>query len=129
MTHKHHRQLSKANSMKHILLAGLVLGLSGCSVLEGLVHRIDVPQGNYLEQRDVDRLRVGMTKEQVNFVLGAPVADNPFADDTWFYVFNMNSGSGDDYRRTITLTFVDDRLATYEGDFDRPEQFDTPLEQ
>ncbi|MBY6063470.1 outer membrane protein assembly factor BamE [Pseudidiomarina sediminum] len=115
--------------MKHILLAGLVLGLSGCSVLEGLVHRIDVPQGNYLEQRDVDRLRVGMTKEQVNFVLGAPVADNAFADDTWYYVFNMDAGDGKDYRRAITLTFVDDRLATYEGDFDRPKEFDTPLEQ
>jgi outer membrane protein assembly factor BamE len=29
----------------------------------------------------------------------------------------------------VKLTFVDGKLASYEGDFDRPENFDTPLEQ
>ncbi|RUO59408.1 outer membrane protein assembly factor BamE [Pseudidiomarina insulisalsae] len=115
--------------MKKLLLASLVIALSGCTVFDGLVHRIDVPQGNYLEQRDVDQLRVGMSKEQVNYVLGAPVAENVFTDDTWFYVFNMDSGRGNDYRRTVTLTFVDDRLVSYAGDFDRPKNFDTPLDQ
>ena len=115
--------------MKKLLIAGMVIALSGCSVFQGLVYRIDVPQGNYLEQRDVDQLRIGMTKEQVNYVLGAPVADNVFASDTWYYVFNMESGRGDDYRRAITLTFENDKLASYEGDFDRPKNFDTPLDQ
>lgn len=115
--------------MKKLLLASLVIVLNGCSVFDGVVHRIDVPQGNYIEQRDVDQLRIGMSKEQVNYVLGAPVAENVFADDTWYYVFNMDSGRGNDYRRAVTLTFVDNKLTSYAGDFDRPKNFDTPLDQ
>ncbi|CAB0149570.1 Outer membrane protein assembly factor BamE [Pseudidiomarina piscicola] len=115
--------------MKKLMLIGMVIALSGCSVFDKLVYRIDVPQGNYLEQRDVNQLRVGMTKEQVAYVLGVPVAENAFDNDTWYYVFNMESGTNNDYRRSVTLTFDDGKLANYQGDFDRPENFDTPLDQ
>lgn len=116
--------------MKKLIIAGsLMLILSGCSVFNKLVYQIDVPQGNYLEQRDIDLLRVGMTKEQVDFVLGAPVAENPFRDDIWYYIFDMNAGTGDSYSRSVVLRFEEDRLISYEGDFDRPENFDTPLDQ
>ena len=55
--------------MKHLIAAALTaLTLSGCS----LVYRIDIPQGNYVEQKQVDKLRQGMTREQVEFVLGSP---------------------------------------------------------
>ncbi|MEN9531784.1 MAG: hypothetical protein RIQ83_1008, partial [Pseudomonadota bacterium] len=47
--------------MKHLIAAALTaLTLSGCS----LVYRIDIPQGNYVEQKQVDKLRQGMTREQ-----------------------------------------------------------------
>ena len=50
--------------MKHLIAAALTaLTLSGCS----LVYRIDIPQGNYVEQKQVDKLRQGMTREQVEF--------------------------------------------------------------
>ncbi|HFU0519335.1 TPA: outer membrane protein assembly factor BamE, partial [Vibrio parahaemolyticus] len=35
--------------------------LTGCSVLEKLVYRIDINQGNYVEQSAVDKLKFGMT--------------------------------------------------------------------
>lgn len=115
--------------MKKLIIVGALIALSGCSVFEGLVYRIDVPQGNYIEQRDVDQLRVGMSKEQVDYILGAPVAENIFSDNTWYYVFDMNAGSGEDYRRKVTLQFENNKLVSYEGDFDRPKNFDTPLDQ
>ncbi|RUO41433.1 outer membrane protein assembly factor BamE [Pseudidiomarina aestuarii] len=116
--------------MRSLIIAGSLIILSGCSVLDSMVYKIDVPQGNYLEQRDIDQLRVGMSKAQVEYVVGAPVAANPFENDVWYYVFDMNSGSGEgDYNRKVTLTFKDDKLVSYEGDFDRPKNFDTPLDQ
>lgn len=115
--------------MKAVIVGASLLVLSGCSVFEGWVYRIDIPQGNYLEQRDVDKLRVGMSKEQVEFVLGAPVAQSAFSKDTWHYIYHMNPGKGDTFRREVVLQFNDDVLASYEGDFDKPEDFDTPLEQ
>lgn len=117
--------------MKALIIAGSLLVLSGCSVFESWVYRIDIPQGNYLEQRDIDQLRVGMTKEQVVYVIGTPVAENIFDQDVWYYVFNMNSGMSNkaSFQREVKLSFVDGKLASYEGDYDRPKNFDTPLEQ
>lgn len=117
--------------MKALIIAGSLLVLSGCSVFESWVYRIDIPQGNYLEQRDIDQLRVGMTKEQVVYVIGTPVAENIFDQDVWYYVFNMNSGMSNEasFQREVKLSFVDGKLASYEGDYDRPKNFDTPLEQ
>ncbi len=117
--------------MKALVILSSVIILSGCSVFESWVYRIDVPQGNFLEQRDIDQLRVGMTKEQVVYVIGKPVADNVFDDDVWFYVFDFNSGRSrsNNYQNKVKLTFENDRLIAYEGTFDRPENFDTPLEQ
>lgn len=115
--------------MKAVILVVSMLVLSGCSVLEGLVYKMDIPQGNYLEQRDVDKLRIGMSKEQVKFVLGAPVADNPFQSDKWHYIYHLQPGNGDLKRSEVIIEFEDDRLARLEGDFEKSEDFNTPLDQ
>ena len=62
------------------------LTLSACS---SWVYRYDVPQGNYLEQKSIDKLQVGMTKEQVKFILGSPVVVDAFNNDTWNYVYKL----------------------------------------
>lgn len=118
--------------MKNFLVAScFMIILSGCSVFERMVYRIDVPQGNYLEQRDIDQLRINMSKAQVEFVMGAPVASNVFRQDVWHYIFNMNAGTSakDDFQSYVVLRFEDDRLVSYEGTFERPANFDTPLDQ
>ncbi|RUO65691.1 Beta-barrel assembly machine subunit BamE [Pseudidiomarina planktonica] len=115
--------------MKAVILGAALLVLSGCSVFDNLVYRINVPQGNYLEQRDVDKLRIGMSKEQVQYVLGTPVAKNVFVEDTWHYLYHMNPGKGDIVRRELIIEFADGQLATLSGDYDTPENFDVPLDQ
>lgn len=118
--------------MKKFLVAScFMIILSGCSVFEGLVYRIDIPQGNYLEQRDIDQLRINMSKAQVEFVMGTPVASNVFKQDVWHYIFDMNAGTGpeNNYQSYVVLRFENDRLVSYEGTFDRPANFDTPLDQ
>ena len=58
-----------------VLAIVIALSVSACS---SWVYRIDIPQGNYLEQKDIDKLQMGMTKEQVKFVLGSPVVEDAF---------------------------------------------------
>jgi outer membrane protein assembly factor BamE len=118
--------------MKNLIIASaLMIILSGCSALDGLVYRIDIPQGNYLEQRDIDKLRINMSKAQVEFVMGTPVAANVFRHDVWHYIFNMNAGTSaaDNFQSYVLLRFENDRLLSYEGTFERPANFDTPLDQ
>lgn len=106
----------------------LTLLLSACS---NWVFRIDVPQGNYLIQQDIDKLRIGMTREQVLYVLGKPVVRDSFASDTFYYVYKMKRGmktEEGDFRKDLFIHFEDDKLAAISGDFEEPEDFNIPLD-
>ncbi len=103
--------------------------LSGCS---NWIYRIDVPQGNFLDERDVEKLRIGMNKDQVIFVLGHPVVQDSFDHDTWYYVYDMKRGMkkrGDDFRKSLVINFEDNKIASVDGDFELSEEFMTPLDQ
>ncbi|AVJ55520.1 outer membrane protein assembly factor BamE [Idiomarina sp. OT37-5b] len=119
----------KSTLSKLSVATALVIGLSSCSTLNEMVYRIDIPQGNYLEQRDVDKLRVGMTQEQVAYVLGRPVAQNAFDSDRWVYLYEMNPNSGKIFRKELILDFNAGLLVQMSGDFEEPEEFDTPLDE
>lgn len=112
-----------------LLLACSVLTLQGC---KNWIFRIDIPQGNFLQQRDIDKLRIGMNKEQVTFVLGRPVVQNAFNDDTWIYYYEITRGNtknGEDLQYEFLVHFEDEKLASVEGDYTVSEDFNTPLEQ
>ncbi|HET9679710.1 MAG TPA: outer membrane protein assembly factor BamE, partial [Gammaproteobacteria bacterium] len=41
------------------------------------VYRLDIQQGNFIDQEMRDQLEVGMTREQVLFVMGTPMVKDP----------------------------------------------------
>lgn len=102
------------------------LSLSACS---SWVFRYDVPQGNYLEQKSIDKLQVDMTKEQVKFILGSPVVVDAFDDDTWNYVYKLKSGRSRDFdmKKQFIIKFSNDKLISASGDFDLSDKFNTPF--
>jgi outer membrane protein assembly factor BamE len=102
------------------------LSLSACS---SWVFRYDVPQGNYLEQKSIDKLQVGMTKEQVKFILGSPVVVDAFDDDTWNYVYKLKSGRSRDFdvKKQFIIKFSNDKLISASGDFTLSDKFNTPF--
>lgn len=102
--------------------------ISACS---DWIYRIDVPQGNFLEQKDVDKLRIEMTKEQVQFVLGNPVVQDSFNSETWYYVYDMKRGMskrGKDVRKELIIHFESGKVKSISGDFNEPENFNIPLD-
>ena len=102
------------------------LSLSACS---SWVFRYDIAQGNYLEQQSIDKLQVGMTKEQVKFILGSPVVVDAFDNDTWNYVYKLKSGQNKDLdqRKQFIINFSDDKLVSASGDFELSDKFNTPF--
>ena len=107
-------------------IIAIALSLSACS---SWVYRIDIPQGNYLEQKSIDKIQVGMTKEQVKYVLGSPVMIDTFDNDTWNYVYRFKSGRSKELntQKSFTVKFEDDKLISAEGDFELSENFNTPF--
>jgi outer membrane protein assembly factor BamE len=102
------------------------LSVTACS---NWIYRIDIPQGNFLEQKDIDKLRINMTKEQVQYVLGNPVAENSFDDNIWHYFYSLKGGRGDNFEKKLVINFTEGKLSKMSGDFDMPKNFNVPLDQ
>lgn len=79
------------------------------------VYRQDIPQGNFYKADDVAKLEEGMTREQVQFVMGTPMIADPFHPDRWDYVFYVDAkDAARDYYRRITVFFEGDSVVRIE---------------
>src|SRR5690606_32046905 len=107
------RRSMRSISVSVALAASLLAG--GCSI-DSLVspYRIDVRQGNYVDQQMVAQLRRGMTREQVRFVLGTPLVVDMFRENRWDYVYRHTEGWNEPQTRRLSLFFVDDKLDSVE---------------
>ena len=97
--------------MRVLLLSLLLVSLSGCQI----IYKLPTRQGNVLDQKDLDKLKPGMTRDQVKFVMGTPLAATPFRADRWDYVGYYKSPRGEITQRTVTAFFDADMLARVEG--------------
>lgn len=88
----------------------LIVTFSGC------VYRQDIPQGNRIDAGLVDQLKIGMTRNQVKFLLGSPAVDDLYHPDRWHYIYFYKTGKDQTIeRRNMTLHFTDDLLSGIEG--------------
>jgi outer membrane protein assembly factor BamE len=107
--------------MRHYLIPVLLLSLiAGCSSVKVGPHRIDVQQGNALDQENVARLKLGLNRSQVRFLLGTPLVVDPFRNDRWDYVYVFYKAGKLAEQKRITLFFDGDTLARIEGDLPEP---------
>jgi len=91
------------------LLCAAVLFLGAC------VYRIDIQQGNLLRDSDIDRVQVGMTRSQVQFLLGTPMVADSFHRDRWDYAYYFRHGrSREVQHRWIIVYFENERVAKIE---------------
>jgi outer membrane protein assembly factor BamE len=98
--------------MRVVLVALLLLPLAACEI----VYKLPTRQGNAIEQKDLDKLQVGMSREQVRFIMGTPVATTTFRNDRWDYYGYYKPPRGEPYARTVSLFFDGDKLARMEGE-------------
>lgn len=96
----------------------IMLVVCGCSSFHFPgVHRITIQQGNVISQSMIDKLKPGMSKNQVKFVMGNAVVNNTLNTDRWDYVYSAKFGNGEIVRRRLSLFFTEGRLTHFEGDY------------
>lgn len=100
------------------MIACLMAMLGGCSslIFPG-VYRIQVPQGNVITEEMVAKLKPGMTRRQVRFIMGTPLIEDTFNNDRWDYVYSVRRARKVIEQAKISLVFDDDRLVSYSGDY------------
>lgn len=98
-------------------IISLIVLLSGCWAKP---HRIGVWQGNIIQQTALDSVTVGMTREQVDYLLGTPVVRQPFDKQRWDYLYLYQPGEGEPTRRLVSIYFEGEKVARIEGDLKAP---------
>lgn len=102
-----------------VAVLGLLAGCSFNTLTDRInPYRIDVRQGNYVDQEMVAKLKKGMTREQVRFALGTPLVVDTFHPDRWDYVYRYKPGRGEPQQRVISVFFAGDRLDRVEGNIE-----------
>lgn len=102
---------------KYLLILAFAL-LSACGNLEFPgVYKISIEQGNIVTQEMVDQLKPGMSKSQVEYILGTPVIKDSFNSERWDYVYTIQPGKGERKQHRLTVFFQDELLHSFSGDF------------
>lgn len=108
---------------KNSLLCALALACAAS--LSSCAYRADLAQGNFVEQENVDKLRYGMSAEQVQYILGTPMLIDPFDSSRWYYVHYLREGWSDAQIRNLIILFNGKTLIDISGDFKKPANFNT----
>lgn len=105
--------------VKTILIIFAIGSLVACSSLRFPgVYKVRVQQGNYIEKKMVDQLKVGMTRRQVQYVMGTPLLEDTFHTDRWDYLFMVKRGGDVLVDRRFTVFFNDEGLERWETDIE-----------
>jgi outer membrane protein assembly factor BamE len=100
------------------ILAFVCLPLLGACFLSP--HKIDVQQGNYLDQTSAAKLKPGMTHSQVKFLLGTPLITDPFHPERWDYLYFDSKNGKLKSEKRLTLIFEGDSLKRAMADLPGP---------
>lgn len=103
-----------------LLMLTVALATTGC----GIFYKQPIYQGNLIEKRAVDQLQVGMSKQDVQTLLGSPSVQDTFDTNRWDYTSTQRiDRRGTTQIKNFTVYFQNDAVVRWDGDY-FPEQDD-----
>lgn len=104
-----------------VLVSSFLLAIVSCSKGPLRIYKHDIQQGNYVTQEMVDQLRVGLTKREVQQIMGSSTFIPVFEQNIWYYDYSLLPGNGKAPIKTnLALYFKGDYLQSYSGDWNIP---------
>jgi len=88
-----------------------LIGLSGCASWLPEAHRLDLQQGNTIKLEQLEAIQIGMSKDEVRKIMGAPMLSDPFHNQRWDYIYRFIPNKGFERKSLLTLYFEDDKLS------------------
>ena len=125
-----HRTTSWLTTLSVTLISTSMILCTGCSIRESAkegtgffrkildkdtysLYRPGIQQGNAITSSQFRRLKPGMTRQQVHYLLGDPITRNVFHKNRWNYYHYSISGTRKRKYNRLILFFEDDRLVRY----------------
>ncbi len=79
-------------------------------------YKVDIQQGNVIDAEQIAQLNTGMTRREVQYILGTPLVEDPFHANRWDYFYSLKEGrSKKRQQQIITVVFESDQLVRIEG--------------
>ena len=94
----------KQLSSKYFISFGILFFI-GCSALSP--YEVPVLQGNIVDEEDIEKLKTGLNKDQIRYLLGTPLAKSPLTNQRWDYYYSVKVGDRNLAEKKLTLFFND----------------------
>ena len=85
-----------------------IISMSSCSSFSP--YKVPVLQGNIFEDEDLEKLSEGLTKEQVKFIFGTALIQDPFRESRWDYFNSVKVGEKTIAENKLTIFFDENDL-------------------
>lgn len=87
-----------------IFVTMLVCSVS-CTMPQYMLRSSDIKQGNHLNEYDIEKIRLGMTKLEISSNIGDPTLEGFLNPNIWYYIFYYRSGNRILEHQILTLKF------------------------
>ena len=88
----------------------LLVTLLFSQLIVSCAYKQDIQQGNTFDDEMLSQLKVGMTQQQVVFVMGNALLKDTFHKNRWDYLYTFAKGQEKTERRLLTLYFKDNKV-------------------
>ena len=102
------KQAGIKNLSNAFLMICLSFFLFSCESLSP--YKVPILQGNIFEEKDIEKLSEGLTKDQVQFIFGTALVKDPFHPNRWDYYYSIKVGTELLSESKLSISFNDDQL-------------------
>lgn len=93
---------------------GLILVIVLLSACVLRPYKVTVQQGNVISEQGLKQLKVGMSKTEVQKLMGTPLHVDPFNPDAWDYIYRLQKPYKPLEERIVSVYFENDQVIRIE---------------
>lgn len=102
------KQDKKTSNIFKLFSILVLLNQIACSSIAP--YKVPILQGNIFEEKEIEKLSVGLSKEQVQFILGTALIKDPFHSNRWDYYYSVQVGENLVNQKKLSVNFDSNSL-------------------